>query len=275
MDRALFPLITTEEELPFYLTSVGGFLNQTRVVRRNGLQYHQWLHCTGGQGKLIIDGTEHIIGKGTGFFMRSGIPHEYYAVTAPWETRWVCFDGKGAPALLETLGFNSWGLYQVTEMKYIDRLLNDIYMSAQIKASFTGYHCSGLVYSFLLELKKSVHDAGIHESPAVHGQLRAAVEYMEKNYGKSLALSDISSCAGVSEQYLCRIFKKELHMRPFEYLMKIRLQKAKELLIGDDRIPAGDIAPMVGFNDFSYFCNVFRRYEGMTPGQFREEHSPM
>ena len=57
-------------------------------------------------------------------------------------------------------------------------------------------------------------------------------------------------------------------MRPFEYLAKRRIQKAKLMLV-QDKYTVNEIAQIVGYNDCSYFCSVFKKHEGISPAEFR------
>jgi len=74
----------------------------------------------------------------------------------------------------------------------------------------------------------------------------------------------------VSPQYLCRLFSNILRMRPFEYLTKFRIQKAKELLLGDCNIQISEVSKKIGYNDLSYFCALFKKFEGITPMEYRK-----
>lgn len=59
-----------------------------------------------------------------------------------------------------------------------------------------------------------------------------------------------------------------MSMRPFEYVAKCRIQKAKQLLVNTN-IPISEIGEKVGYHDKSYFGYVFRQHENMSPSEFR------
>lgn len=58
-------------------------------------------------------------------------------------------------------------------------------------------------------------------------------------------------------------------MSPYQYIIRIRIQKAKELLIDKDRLTVKQIAAMVGFTDDSHFVSTFRKIETVTPETYR------
>ena len=75
---------------------------------------------------------------------------------------------------------------------------------------------------------------------------------------------------GVSPSYLSRLFKKEMGQNFQDMLVQMRLEKARELL-RETLLRHCDIARQVGFEDERYFSQVFRRYTGLTPGQYRAQ----
>ena len=71
--------------------------------------------------------------------------------------------------------------------------------------------------------------------------------------------------------YLNRSFKKQTGVTIFAYLNQIRIQKAKELLTQTDQ-KVGDIAAAVGIENRTTFLRVFKKYEGISPIEYRNLH---
>lgn len=74
---------------------------------------------------------------------------------------------------------------------------------------------------------------------------------------------------GISKQHFCRVFKKKLGIRPLEYLARKRISKAKVLLINTDK-SIYEIGKETGYNAANYFGIVFKKYEGISPGEYRK-----
>jgi YesN/AraC family two-component response regulator len=87
-----------------------------------------------------------------------------------------------------------------------------------------------------------------------------------------ISLEHLASCMDITPQYLCRLFKEAFSVTPFTYLAKYRIKKAKELLLLNKSLTIREVSHAVGYNDVSYFCSLFRKYEGMAPGVFRKAH---
>lgn len=94
--------------------------------------------------------------------------------------------------------------------------------------------------------------------------------YMEMNYDKSITLQSISERFYIHPNYFSRRFKERYGQSFVDYLTGIRMKKAMVWLRETD-IKIQDIANRVGFDDASYFSNVFRKYYGVTPKQYREQ----
>jgi len=97
--------------------------------------------------------------------------------------------------------------------------------------------------------------------------LRRVRSFMEANLGESLTLDDLAGAAGVSRFHFARLFRISTGASPMNYLMKLRIVRAKLLLLRNDRSVC-DVAAALGFCDQSHFSRTFRRMTGQTPREF-------
>lgn len=98
--------------------------------------------------------------------------------------------------------------------------------------------------------------------------LRRVLEYMADNYGDDLSLTDLAGEAGVSTFHFAREFKRSTGQAPHQYLIKLRVERAKSLL-AEGRLPIVEVGLRTGFNSQSHFARLFRRLTGTTPGSYR------
>lgn len=273
MQSMIFPIITEEEEkLPFYVTSTGANENQNHMKRPDGYPSYHLLYCTAGAGRLLMEGKAFKIAEGAGFCFRPGIPHEYYPVTEPWTTWWITFDGYAVKDLIKGIGFGEYNVFHISDMERLHRLHMGVHSEAALARPANVYGASVALYRFLLELKNCTGSESLKKSNGKNHQLKQLIQFMEDNYGKSISLNEMAEMAGVTPQHLCRLFRKHFNMRPMEYLTRLRLQKAKEILVGPEPVTLNEVAAMTGCNDTSYFCSLFRKYEGMTAAEFKRMH---
>jgi len=102
---------------------------------------------------------------------------------------------------------------------------------------------------------------------AVH--VKKAIMFMHQNYDKDIRTKDIAAAANVHAGYLHRIFKSNKGLTINQYLMDLRMEKAKSLLTNTD-ISIIDISCYVGFNSSQYFHYVFKKKTGFSPSDFRK-----
>lgn len=96
-------------------------------------------------------------------------------------------------------------------------------------------------------------------------------DYIDKHYPDNLTVEAIADAACLSPGYAGRIFKEQLGLPIMDYVLKVRIDKSKKLLLNPHyQIQA--IAEKVGYGDAGYFTKVFRKFEGITPTQFRKIH---
>ncbi len=98
--------------------------------------------------------------------------------------------------------------------------------------------------------------------------IKRAVEYITQNYGEDISLEDVAEHIKINPSYLCVLFKKNIGMTFSQFLNKVRIDKAKQLLENTE-YSVMEIAVACGFSDQSYFTKVFKKYTGVTPKKYR------
>lgn len=98
--------------------------------------------------------------------------------------------------------------------------------------------------------------------------VRAAVKYINENYHRKITLDDVAKHIFLNRTYASQVFKKHMQVNFAEYLEMVRVNRAKELLLGTE-LPITEIAAQVGYSNQSYFTKVFKRSTGFSPNSFR------
>ncbi|ANZ99061.1 AraC family transcriptional regulator [Carnobacterium divergens] len=99
------------------------------------------------------------------------------------------------------------------------------------------------------------------------------IHYLEKHHTEDVSLSSLSQTLYISPTYISRVFKEETGESPINYLIKLRLTRAKELLENQEDITVKEAANLVGYNDAYYFSKLFKKYYGKPPSVFiRNKH---
>ena len=85
---------------------------------------------------------------------------------------------------------------------------------------------------------------------------------------ENISLRSVAEAVGLSPSYLSALFKREIGQNLSEYLTNVRIRRSKELLCCTSKM-IYEIAYAVGFRDYRYFSQIFKKYTGQTPRQFQ------
>ena len=127
------------------------------------------------------------------------------------------------------------------------------------------------------ETGKALADSGMQQEEddddRSNAMLKKVLEYIEERYtDENFSLNDAAKAANVSPNYFSAIFSQEMDMTFIEYVTKKRMDKAKKLL-RQSRMSTADVATQVGYKDSHYFSFVFKKTQGCTPREYRNDLS--
>jgi len=215
-------------------------------------------------------GAEHTVSAGQVFVVNPGEPH------------------TGGPAIAE--GYTYRVLYPRVE--YLARVAKDIgtgrgapffkeavLRDPQLAALLSRFHkrlaaegstvrCESLLLQALARLITDHSDPRVRartigkERPAV----RTACEYMQAHFDEDVSLSKLASLVSLSPYYFARAFESETGLPPHAYLESVRIQKAREFLDHGEAVASAALA--AGYVDQSHLTHRFKRFLGITPGQY-------
>ncbi len=125
-----------------------------------------------------------------------------------------------------------------------------------------------LFFNIVQYSAKSGYDAkpSIRTSP-----LKAAKNYIDEHYAENVTLTDVANYVAFSPSHFSRYFKKETGENFINYLNKVRVEKAKSLLV-NTRFKVHEICKMVGYIAPMYFYKVFKQHTGYTAQEYRNIH---
>lgn len=267
MSSSVYPIINSICKIPFIVVGIGFEDHQQHILRKDGFPTHQIFFCKSGEGVLNVLNKTYTITKNTYFYLQQNIPHEYYGCTDAWEVEWIAFAGNNIDDVLSELGLNCTKTGIITNISVIQSLFAKIYNTLKANKQFETILSSHLLYELLVELfimSQNHKDISSNISTLVN----SVKTYIDEHYSQDILLSELSDLVKVTPAYLCRVFKRYMNIRPFEYLTLKRIQESKYLL-SSTKMTVSDIAKRVGYHDCSYFCAMFRKYQMLSPSEFR------
>lgn len=102
-------------------------------------------------------------------------------------------------------------------------------------------------------------------------RLKRVMAHIDEHIGEAISLSDLARTAGLSRMYFAARFRAATGFRPHEYILRRRIEWAKDLLARTDETLV-EIALNVGFQTQAHFTTVFKRFAGSTPGRWRSSN---
>lgn len=99
--------------------------------------------------------------------------------------------------------------------------------------------------------------------------VQIAINYICNNLESNMSINDIAEVAHLNSQYFMRLFKKETGKSVLEFITECRINQAKRIL-EESNMPIAEVALSVGYDNFSYFSKLFKKYEGITPSEYRK-----
>lgn len=134
------------------------------------------------------------------------------------------------------------------------------------------YRCTSVneVFTRFMDLIRTIVEKEIEENRMVEIKpIKLVKSYIQNHYAQPIKLEDMSEMAGFNAAYFSTMFKKETGQTLTEYILSVRMDKAKELLKNKE-IKINDIPELIGIGDAKYFSRQFKKVNGLTPSQYRK-----
>ena len=100
--------------------------------------------------------------------------------------------------------------------------------------------------------------------------MELAKAYIHSHLNQPILVTDVAEHVNLSSEYFTRLFKKETGQNIKDYIIQAKIDAAKDLLARSD-IPVSLIAMEMGYDNFSYFTQIFKKICGTTPSDYRKE----
>ena len=214
-------------------------------------------------GKLALkqNGYTYVAERGELLIVDCYTEHEYYAVGNA-TISWVHFDGEKSREMFKEICRRNEQKFK-TEARCID-LINGIMDG--IKFGANEYELSAMIYSLICTISVS---SAMEHSAGIVLCVNKAKEYIKSNLQSELSVTEIAEQVHFSASYFSRIFKEATGFSPYAYLVNIRIEKAKKLLV-QTSLPVFVIATETGFASEANFIYCFKQKLNVSPLQFRK-----
>lgn len=220
-----------------------------------------------GKGKLIVNGRHYCAGQGDVYLLAPGTDHLYSSdPDDSWEKIWMNIQGSLCETLIRGYGLADQVVFCDCPLYPMFREFLKICEDKSQTARQTAGRASLLMHEILQKLADRLNSAA-QTSPNTDAAWNMR-EYIDSHICEKLSLSMLAQEVNLSSSQAGRLFKRAYKKTPYEYILDRKIDTAC-LMLKNTGLSVKEIAYRLNFADEHYFCNVFRKRTGKTPGGYR------
>lgn len=260
-----FSLTETMKSMPFVVHNCGYFcVGDKYFTKRNNLENYEFIYTTDGCGLIEIDGKEYTCTAGSAIIIDCRKYH--YLHTQPdynWSYKHLHFTAANdlIPLVNKALTF----IPKIESLeKYVD-LISEQLIYNQLNAP---YLINKYIFDIITEITTFELDSLNNK---ISNKMDIVAQHIQKNYDKDITINELSEIVYLSPFHFSRQFKLHFNETPYQYITRLRVNKAKILLLQNRSIDF--IVESCGFGTPSNFYRRFKSFVGSTPNKFKKENS--
>ncbi len=226
-----------------------------------------------GEGEIVIDNQVRRLKPGDAFFVNIPSNHTYYLPkdSQEWEFIHITLYGEEVWRSYHEIVKDYGNILRLDDAAYPNQLIFKLFDKAAHEEIKDAFESSSFAYTFIMELKRYLLHS-TQSNKTIPESISNAVRYMQHHYSNPIILDDIVEASGLSKYHFSRLFQSIMQTSPMNFLTKIRLNKAIELM-KDQELTIEEIALRVGYSNGNYFTKVFRSIIGVSPGKYRNSEN--
>ena len=238
------------------------------AIHRSTFPYYSIEFVAGGKGVLELAGKDFSLLPGAVFSYGPRTAHRIATDAAdPLVKYFVDFTGRQAVRLLRQCGLAPGSVARAFALGEIQSIFDDMIANALKSSRFGWRICDVLLEHLILKLGDCLTPWEAAETPAFATYQRCR-QHIQSQHLRLSAQSQIAKECHVNAAYLCRLFRRYDHQTPYQYLMRLKLNRAAERL-QDPGTLVKQVAAELGFCDAFHFSRVFKSVFGVSPETFR------
>ena len=237
------------------------------LVDRSSFPFFVLEFVAEGAGSVELSGRRYRLQAGVTFAYGPGVPHTIRTdPDRPMLKYYLVFKGVEGKRLLDESPLHGWLAVQISSPKEVVELLEILQREGAGQGGYGARICAALVPALIMKISERVVPDAIHESRALTTFLRAK-RWMERHYLHLKTVEQAAEACHVEVTYLSRLFQRFAHTTPHRFLMRLKMNRAAELLLDGDLL-VKEVAARLEFADAFHFSRVFKRLYGLPPQRF-------
>ncbi len=243
--------------------------SDSHIRRYAGRNDYQLIYICEGQCVVTLDGTVQIAYPGDCILYRPGEAQDYLlAKKVKPHTYWIHFNGEVCQKLFETLLLQNVHIIKAEQNREVEHLISRVCQYYNLEVPNRELICSGMMQTILALLSNELYKGNPLTGEKGKDKISEVISHIKMVPNLNITVSECADFCKMSKVHFSRIFKQITGMPPVQFVLKIRIDRAKELLDFTDKSIA-EIAEASGFPDQNYFARTFKKITGMSPTQYR------
>ncbi len=265
---------TPNLDYPIVATSSGHIkldnFQKYKTLRPNGRQDYQLLYVAQGLASFNVGGKQNQVTSGQIVLYYPFERQEYsYTQSEITDVYWIHFTGSNVSGYLKKLGLFNEHIYQVYQQNEYLFLFRNIMKELQLKRANYIDLSNAYFKELLLLMSRRIQENQERYDKNNEELIKSTVEMFNFNYNSPITISEYARQNNISDCWFTKLFKKRMGMTPQNYLINIRINKAKELLISS-AYNVAEISEIVGYQNPLYFSRLFKKYTSYSPTEYRQ-----
>ena len=241
------------------------------VVQRESFPFLAIEFVAEGEGTLRVGGKMHRLRPGVAFAYGKDVPHRIVSdAERPMLKYYVDFSGLEAEQLLADSPLARWQPIQTSPSREVVEIFEMLQREGASSSLFAPRLCAALIPLLITKLTERAVPGGTGGEPRSLATYERVKAWTEQHFESVRTVEQIATACGIDVTYLCRLFQRFGHSTPYRLLMRLKMNRAAELLL-DHGMLVKEAAEALDFADAFHFSRVFKRVHGLSPEGFMKQ----
>ncbi len=240
------------------------------TLRPNGRKDHQLIIVIEGQALFKYQGQDILLEGGEAILLPPHIKN-HYLFYPDNNIIWIHFTGRKVESILQEYDLRGYTKYTVSDTDGFLRQAEKIIEEFHLKRVGYMHVCNAGLLNILTLLKRKIDNSINSHSDSFVPEITTVLEDMKTNFAENKDINEFAKMCNLSPSRFAHLFAAKVGTSPYKYLLNLRIKQAKYLLLNTN-LSVSDIAKSVGYDDPLHFSRIFKKYEGLSPMQYKKSN---